>query len=543
MSRKLPVGIQDFVKIREEGFLYVDKTARIHQLITNAAGPVFLSRPRRFGKSLLCSTLGAVFEGKRELFGPLAGQPALAIDSLDWEWKRYPVIRIDLNAGDYTQGLGELNAGLRNSLERNAGTHGLSLRGETLSVMFSQLLWELADKYHERAAVLIDEYDKPLLSTIDNKELHAAMRNALKGFYGVLKSSDACTRFVLLTGVTRFSQVSVFSDLNSLVDISLDGRYADICGISQEELERDFAPEIAEIAREKNIAAGDYLDRLRRFYNGYRFSEKPETLYNPFGLLNHFYNNGRFDSYWFATGTPSFLIKLIEEQHINILELSNKQVWYEDFQKYDVENMAALPTLYQSGYLTISGYDEGRNCFILDYPNEEVRASFAGSLVERYLRVGVGCRQTLAVKLTDALFRGDAGGAVESLRPFFASIPYDLTVKNENYYQTAVHLVFTMLGLRCRSEVRTAAGRIDTLVETGEYVYCFEFKLGGAGKRVTAEDALRQIDSRDYLLPWRGKGKSLVKVGVVFDTEKRNIGEWKAEGAVANDGGDAPAEL
>jgi hypothetical protein len=521
--------MQDFVKIRQEGFCYVDKTLRIHQLIANTAGPVFLSRPRRFGKSLLCSTLGALFGGRRELFGPLAGRPALALETFDWEWKQYPVVRIDLNAGDYTQGLTVLDATIESNLQRNAQKYGVSLPGEERSARFMRLLWELADKYHERVTVLIDEYDKPLLSTIDNRELHLVMRNALKGFYSVLKSADEYLKFVLLTGVTKFSQVSVFSDLNNLVDISLDGRYADLCGITQGELERDFAPEIGEITREKNINTGDYLDKLRRFYNGYRFSEKNETVYNPFGLLNHFYNGGKFDSYWFATGTPSFLIKLIAEQHINILDLSNKRVGREDFYKYDVENMAAVPVLYQSGYLTISGYDEEQNCYLLDYPNEEVRASFAASLVEEYLRVGGECRQTLGIKLTDALFRGDAGGAVESLEPFFASIPYDLTANNENYYQTAVHLVFTMLGLRCRSEVRIAAGRIDTLVEAGNYVYCFEFKLGGKGKAVSAEDALRQIDGKDYLLPWRGSGKKLVKVGVVFDAGTRNIGEWKAE--------------
>jgi hypothetical protein len=525
MSRKLPIGIQDFVDIREGGFCYVDKTARIYELLTGSGKTFFLSRPRRFGKSLLCSTLAAIFEGRRELFRPVAGQPALAIDSLAWEWKQHPVIRIDLGPGDYTQGLSELNATLHDNLEGAAGKYGIPLRGETLSSRFSQLIRELSGKYQERVVVLIDEYDKPLLSTIDNKDLHIAMRNVLKGFYGVLKSSDAYTKFVLLTGVTKFAQVSIFSDLNNLVDISLDGRYADLCGITQAEFERDFTPEIAEIVQESGKSRETYLEQVKRYYNGYRFSEKPMTVYNPFGLLNHFNTGGKFLPYWFQTGTPAFLIKLIEDQRINILDLSNKRVWYEDFQKYDVENMNAVPVLYQSGYLTISRYDEKQNSFILDYPNEEVRASFASSLIEQYLHVGGEHRQSLAVKMTDALFSGDAGGAVEALKPFFASIPYDLTANNENYYQTAVHLVFTMLGLRCRSEVRIAAGRIDTLVEAGDYVYCFEFKLDG-----TVEEALRQIDSKDYLLPWRGGGKKLVKVGVVFDTEKRNIGEWKGVG-------------
>ncbi|MDR1635841.1 MAG: ATP-binding protein, partial [Treponema sp.] len=468
------------------------------------------------------------------LFGPLAGRPALAIDGLDWEWKRYPVIRIDLNTGDYTQGLGELNATLNDNLEETAGNCGLSLGGETLSSRFSRLIRGLSGKYHERVAVLIDEYDKPLLSTIDNRELHVTMRNALKGFYSVLKSADEYLKFVLLTGVTKFSQVSVFSDLNNLVDISLDGRYADLCGISQEELERDFAPEIGEITREKNIDTQTYLDKLKYFYNGYRFSKKNETVYNPFGLLYHFNNEGQFDSYWFATGTPSFLVKLIEEQKLDILDLEKKRLSLLGMQKFNVDNMDALSVLYQSGYLTIVDYkDDFGGEYTLDYPNEEVRASFANALLERYAGAPVGELNALGTNIPRFLSEGKIDAVIGGLRSFFASIPYGIQIRAERYYQTVIHLVFRMLGLHCRSEVETAAGRIDTVVESGGYVYCFEFKLGGGGKRVTADEALRQIDSKEYLLPWRGigKGKKLVKVGVVFDAEKRNIGEWKAEEA------------
>ncbi|MDR3193051.1 MAG: ATP-binding protein [Treponema sp.] len=530
MNRKLPLGIQDFVKIRQEGLCYVDKTARIYQLITNVVGPVFLSRPRRFGKSLLCSTLGAIFGGRRELFGPMAGQPALAIDGLDWDWKQYPVIRLDLNTGDYTQGRGELDVTLHDNLETAAGAYGLSPRGETLSSQFSRLIRELSGKYHERVAVVIDEYDKPLLSTIDNRELHAAMRNALKGFYSVLKSADEYLKFVLLTGVTKFSQVSIFSDLNNLVDISLDGRYADLCGITQEELERDFAPEIDEVVREKKLDRQAYLERLRRFYNGYRFSERPEKVYNPFGLLNHFYNGGRFDSYWFATGTPGFLIKLIAEQKIDILALEKKRLSLLGMQKFNVDNMDALSVLYQSGYLTITDYRENFGGeYTLDYPNEEVRACFAEALLEGYVGASGGELNALVTRIPRFLSEGNVEAVMESLRSFFASIPYGIQIGAERYYQTVIHLVFRMLGLYCQSEVQTGDGRIDTVVEVGEYVYCFEFKLGGEGKTISAEDALGQIERKDYLLGWRGRGKELVKVGVVFDWEKRNIGEWKAE--------------
>jgi hypothetical protein len=527
MEQKLPIGIQDFVKIREEGFCYVDKTARIYELIRGTAGPVFLSRPRRFGKSLLCSTVKAVFEGRRELFGAIAGQPPLAIDGLEWEWKKHPVIHIDLNPGNYTLGTSVLNSQLHITLESHEKKYGLVRGVDDPAGRFRQLISNVAEKTGEKAVVIIDEYDKPLLTTIDAAEAHRELLNALKGFYGTLKSSDAYLQFVLLTGVTKFSQVSVFSDLNNLTDISLNPAYYDICGITQEELETNFLSEIDSVTQEKNIHKDEYLARLKRFYNGYRFSKKEEGVYNPFGLLNHFFNHGDFETYWFATGTPTFLIKLIEQQKIDILGLEKKAFTLASLQKFNVDNMDAVAVLYQSGYLTIVDYDDEFKAYTLDYPNEEVRSAFAEALLEYYIHVSALDLNALAVTLPRALVKGDIEGAMNSLPPFFAAIPYDIQLKDEKYYQTIVHLLFRMLGLYCRSEVRTAAGRIDTQVETKSHEYCFEFKLNG-----TADEALAQIDSKEYLLSWRGSGKTLHKVGVSFDWEKRNIGEWKvsAEG-------------
>jgi hypothetical protein len=521
MNRKLPIGIQDFVSIRQEAYVYVDKTARIHKLITGSGRVFFLSRPRRFGKSLLCSTLGALFEGRRDLFGAIAGQPPLAIDGLEWEWKQYPVIRIDLNPGDYERGTDELSVTIKRMLELCAGKYDVPFTGETLSDLFARLIRSLYEKYQEKVVVIIDEYDKPLLTTIDAPEIHAKIRSALKAFYGVLKSSDACLQFVLLTGVTKFSQVSVFSDLNNLTDISLNPDYYDLCGITQEELEVDFLPEIDCVVKEKNINTDEYLARLRRFYNGYRFSKKEETVYNPFGLLNHFFNHGDFEAYWFSTGTPAFLIKLIEQQKIDILGLEKKAFTLAGLQKFNVDNMDALAVLYQSGYLTIADYDGEFNEYRLDYPNEEVRSAFAEALLEGYIHASMQDVNALAVKLPKALVKGDIEGAMNMLPPFFAAIPYGIQVKDERYYQTVVYLVFRMMGLFCQSEVQTADGRIDCVVETKKYVYCFEFKLNGS-----AEEALKQIDSKNYLLPWRESGKELIKVGVAFDHEKRNIREW-----------------
>jgi hypothetical protein len=276
------------------------------------------------------------------------------------------------------------------------------------------------------------------------------------------------------------------------------------------------------------------MERLRTFYNGYRFTEKNLTVYNPYGLLNHFNNSGKFTPYWFQTATPTFLVKLIESQRVDITNLEDRTVTVSDFQRYDAENMNAVPLLYQTGYLTISGYDETWQEYSLDYPNEEVRSSFANSLLALYLHAPQSEKEALTVRLPRALRTGDLEGAIQALRTFMASIPYDIVVEREKYFQTVIHIVFRMLGFNCRSEVRIAAGRIDTLVEFPDYVYCFEFKLNAIGgedderaHEELAAQALEQIDGREYLLPWEGSGKKLIKAGVAFDYGKRNIGAWK----------------
>jgi hypothetical protein len=519
--RRLPIGIQSFEKLRDKGFVYVDKTALIYDMAQRAAGPVFLSRPRRFGKSLLCSTLKALFQGRRDLF------KGLAIDSLDWDWKPYPVIHIDLNPADYTTGIDALEMILHNTLENNARNADIALRGEKPEIQLSNLLFDLHEKYKQRVAVIIDEYDKPLLNTIDDRKLHEQVRNALKGFYGVFKSADDHTTFVFLTGVTKFSKVSIFSDLNNLTDISLDHRKAAICGITQTEMEQNFGEEIETIICERNISRSDYLSDLKRFYNGYRFSRDPLTVYNPFGLLQHFHSGGTFDPYWFATGTPTFLFKLIENQHIDILHLEEEKITSGSFTKFDAENMSAVPVLYQSGYLTIVDYNDDDGIFSLGFPNEEVRTAFSKTLIEHYTHASTSA-DTLSAVFPSALAHGDIDTAMNALKIFLAAIPYDIQIAKEKYYQTIMHLVFRMFGFNCRSEVRIANGRIDTLVETKNQVFCFEFKLqNDDSTTATADDALRQIDSKEYLLPWSGSGKKLYKIGVSFDYEKRNIDEWK----------------
>jgi hypothetical protein len=331
-------------------------------------------------------------------------------------------------------------------------------------------------------------------------------------------------RFIFLTGVSKFSHVSIFSDLNQMVDLTFDPRYADLCGLTQEELEINFEPEINGILESTGRNRAEYMEKLRRFYNGYRFSEKPLTVYNPFGILNHFDNNGSFRPYWYQSATPTILTDIINQRKLNLSAISNMRVGYEDFERLDIDNIEFAPLLCQTGYLTITDYNEVRQRFMLDFPNEEVSAAFAKSLVKHCMHVPPENGVALHVKLTDALYDGNVDAALDAVKHFLAEIPYDIVSEKEKYFQTAIHLIFKMLGFDCRSEVRIATGRIDTLVITQDFVYCFEFKLDG-----TAEKALAQIDTKEYAFPWTGSGKKVFKVGVSFDYEKRNIGEWVTE--------------
>jgi hypothetical protein len=514
--KELPVGRQVFENIRKENLLYVDKTARITDMVRSSKNLYFLSRPRRFGKTLLCSTLNAIFDGKRELF------EGLTIATDGWTWEKHPVIRLDMSRGSFSASPETCGKEINNILLLEARKLGVELQGDALSSKLNWLIVNARAKYGAPAVVLIDEYDNPLLSVIDKPESFAAVRDILHDFYKVVKSAEENLRFTFITGVTKFSQASVFSALNNLNDITLDPRFCDLCGITQEELERDFADYIGKWAGDYG-GRDAYLARLKNYYNGYRFSENPLAVYNPFGLLRHF-DNGRFQPYWFESGSPSYLLKLIKQQKVDILDMGETTVTTADFRKYDLDSLGIIPLLYQSGYLTVKDYERESDTYRLDYPNTEVRSAFANELSEFCLHVPDAAKSALLVSLPRWLYRGDLESAIEKgIRPFMAAIPYDLAIRREKYFQTVFHILFNMLGLICRSEVAVATGRIDSIVETPEYVYCFEFKLDG-----TADEALAQIDGKGYLTPWTGCGKTLVKVGVSFDYEKRAIAEWKA---------------
>jgi hypothetical protein len=374
----------------------------------------------------------------------------------------------------------------------------------------------------------VDEYDKPLLESMGDENLNAALRSVLKPFYGVLKSADAALRFVMLTGVTRFSKVSIFSDLNQLREIGMHEQYSGICGITETELLENFTPELEYMAKKTGGSFEETLELVRRNFNGYHFSKNGESVYNPFSLLNTF-AYGDIQYYWFATGTPTFLFKELERTKFDITQFKD-DILINEMEVNDYQNgdMNPVPLLYQSGYLTISGYDKSIRAYSLVFPNEEVKYGFLTNLF-KYLFPACGMSGGFNVlTFTKALKNGDAEVFLEQLRVFFSSIPYDLYfAKGENYYQTIFYIVFTLLGQFTEAEVRSAAGRADAVVKTRDAVYVFEFKLDGSG---SAEDALRQIDDKGYLVPYEASGKRLVKAGVVFDTEKRTIGSWLVSG-------------
>ena len=513
MARKLPIGIQSFEDLRRNNYLYVDKTELIYQLTTGGK-TYFLSRPRRFGKSLLMSTLEAYFLGKKELF------TGLAMETLETEWKEYPVLHLDLNARNYDS-KEALFAILNQHLEKWETKYGDEKKDRSPEERFSYLLEKIHEASGSQVVILIDEYDKPLLQTIGNEKLQEQYKNILKAFYGVLKSADAHLRFVFLTGVTKFGQVSVFSDLNQLKDISMDARYATICGITDKELRRDFQPELEALAANEGLTYEEVCQKMKRMYDGYHFRHNMEGLYNPFSVLNAL-DSAEFGSYWFSTGTPTFLVQLLKKTDYDLRNIEGIELPVNQFADYRADADYPIPVIYQSGYLTIKGYDKEFQSYTLGFPNEEVKYGFLNFLVPYY--TGVSSNENLfnIRHFVNELRSGDANAFLTRLRAFFAGIPYELNDKTERHYQAIFYLVFRLLGQYIDVEERSAKGRADAVVKTKDYVYVFEFKLEG-----DVDEALKQIDEKGYLLPYSVDERKLMKIGVSFDSAERNIGEWK----------------
>ncbi len=515
MNRKLPIGIQDFESIRRDDYIYVDKTEYIYNLIQNGK-PYFLSRPRRFGKSLLLSTMRAYFEGKRELF------KGLAIEGLSKDdasaFAPCPVFYFDFNKTNFKRERA-LEDVFDEHLSEWENVYGKS-DSSTLEGRFQNLIVKAAtDK--NNVVVLVDEYDKPLLEADD--ELLEHNKAVFKGFFSTLKSYDHYLKFVFLTGVTKFSKVSIFSDLNHLQDISIDRRYDGICGITEEELRESFAPEISDMADEYDISFDECLERLKKMYDGYHFHHKGVGVYNPFSLINAFAKK-EFGSYWFETGTPTFLVDRLKNIDIDIKEFTDGSLYAEEseLKDYRSDNPNPIPLLYQTGYLTIVDYDDESRYYGLGYPNQEVRYGFLKSLAPMVLHREKEARPLDLRSFLNDIKHAEIDSFMNRFVALYANIPYVNDEKEtESNFQNVIYIVFMLLGQFVKTEVHNATGRADVIVETNEYIFIFEFK-----RDKSAKEALNQIEDKGYAAPYAADDRKLYKIGVNFVTENRSIDEW-----------------
>ena len=507
--QKYPIGIQNFQELITGGYLYVDKTELIARLVSRGKY-YFLSRPRRFGKSLLVSTLQALYEGKQELFSGL-----YIGDKWDFS-QTNPTLVIYFNQMSLRD-VG-LEQSLITTLRNEARRHELVLESEGVGFMFQELIEKLHVKTGRKVVVLVDEYDKPIVDYLEELPIAHLNRQLLKTFYGILKPSDEHLEFVLLTGVSKFAKVSVFSDLNNLRDLTLNPQFSDLVGINQDELVLNFKAEISDLASERGITEEVFLGQIKHWYNGYSWGGKV-SVYNPFSLLNFFADNGSFQNYWFSTGTPTWLIGLLRSQ--GIYQIDGQEVSAISLDTFDIEQLEVYPILFQTGYLTIRSAEDG--IYVLDYPNQEVKQSFLQYLLQGYRQGSLGEGLPLVVQLRNALQNNDLAKAMEVMDTVFSSLPYDLWQnENERFYHALIHLTFTLLGVYVQSEVHTSRGRCDALVQTQRYVYAFEFKLDK-----TSWEALAQIKTKGYLTPYKPLGKELVAVGVNFSTATKSVESWE----------------
>ena len=518
---KYPIGIQSFDQIIEDGYVYIDKTDLVYQL-THEGKIYFLSRPRRFGKSLLVSTLEHYFLGHKELF------KGLKIDNLEKDWNVYPVFHVDFNGSNFTQA-GVLEERLEDYVSDWETRYGLTSEADRLDVggRFIKVLRAAHEQTGRRAVVLIDEYDKPILDVLDvDTGLEDRHRNVLKAFYSVFKGADAHLQFVLLTGVTKFSQVSVFSGFNQPDDISMDIHYETLCGVTQEELEHYFPQPITDMAAEYGCTPEEMKLQLKQQYDGYHFSKRMTDMYNPFSLLNAMKKNTLGD-YWFRSGTPTYLIRLLTHFNENLNELTGKYYRPEEFIDYKADVEQPLPMIFQSGYLTIKDYDRDFNTFLLDFPNNEVKNGFLTMLAASYLKPKQRVEGWVD-EVVETLEAGDTDTLRTLFTSFLASIPYTMRRKEdeterERYFQYTFYLIMRMVSVyTVYVEKAQSQGRVDCIVETPQYVYIFEFKLDG-----TAEEALQQIEEKGYAREYASDSRTLYRIGASFSSETGTIGDWK----------------
>ena len=510
--QNLPIGIQNFESLRADGYLYVDKTEFVYRLATSGRY-YFLSRPRRFGKSLLISTLQAYFEGKRELFD------GLAISRLETKWERYPILHLDLNTEKYDTPEALDNI-LNDTLARWEKLYGSEPTEVSLSLRFSGIIRRACEQTGHRVVILVDEYDKPMLQAIGNEALQDAYRSTLQSFYSALKTCDGYIRFAMLTGVTKFGKLSVFSSLNSLNDISMDWQYHGVCGITDEELDTVFPAYTQRLAERNRLSVTEARKRLRTLYDGYHFTEDSEGIYNPFSLLNTFAKQ-TFGSYWFVTGTPTYLVRLLRLHDYNLQNLSDEYVTEDILNSIDVASTNPVPVIYQSGYLTIKDYDPEFRTYRLGFPNEEVEDGFFRFLLPFYTSVDRVEAPFHIRKFVEEIRSGQPEAFLHRLKSFFADTPYELVRNLENHYQNVLYILCKLLGVYVRAEYHTSAGRIDMVLQPRDYTYVLEFKLDG-----TAEEALRQIQDKSYALPFETGTTRVFRIGLNFSSETRNIEKW-----------------
>ena len=509
---KYPIGVQTFDKIIEGSYLYIDKTGFVHDLATNYSY-VFLSRPRRFGKSLLSSTIHSYFEGEKELFNGLkAGE-------LKKEWTKHPVFHFDMSTAkhlDEEKLLSELNLKLLD-YER---LYGKVAEETEVNQRFLGLIHRAVEQTGEKAVIIIDEYDAPLLDVMNDKERLAPMRQIMRNFYSPIKSLDPYLRFVFITGITKFAQLSIFSELNNLMNISMLPEYSAICGISKSEIDNGMRESVQTLADRLGVSFEEARELLKDNYDGYHFSEESEDIYNPFSLMKALAAK-KIGSYWFESGTPTFLMERMREERMDETRLDRmSEISESDFDISPEVTDSVLPLLYQAGYLTIKGYDQEDGSYTLGYPNKEVREGFLKGLLANY-KSAEGMSASFVLQFNKALKNNNIDGAMERMRSFLAGIPYDLENKSEKHFQTIIFLIFSLLGYYTQAEVKSAIGRADAVCRTKDRIYVFEFKVDGS-----AEEALRQIDEKGYLIPYKAEG-TCIKVGVNISSQTRTIDSWK----------------
>ena len=510
---KYPIGIQTFEKIRKEAYVYVDKTRLIHD-IARQGGYCFLSRPRRFGKSLLLSTMEAYFLGRKDLFD------GLAIAELETEWTEYPVLRIDLSGRSYDRD-DVLSQTLDNFLSRWEKQFGVDNNSDVPGLRFGNVIDAAHARTGKQVVILIDEYDKPIVDNLTNPELAEVFRTQLQGFYSVMKSQDAHIRLGFLTGVTKIGKLSVFSGLNNLRDISMDARYADICGISEKELRKYFDESVGLLAEANGLSVEACYAQLADMYDGYHFCEDSAGMYNPFSLLNTL-DSLKFKEYWFETGTPTFLVKVMQETDYDVRSLSDQEIDAPSLMDVDTVYHNPVPLLYQAGYLTIKGYEPELGLYHLGFPNREVKHGFLNFLSRYYTPSRADSGMMLVARMLKDLRSGNPEGFMQRLEALFAKTSYQIQGDSEKDFQYAMYIILELMGEYVEVERATSNGRIDVLIQTREYIYILEIKIND-----TAEAALQQIEDKAYARRFADDGRRLFKIGVRFSTDSRCIDSWK----------------